>query len=73
MMGHCQNSSRCIKLGVAFALNMPCALGPWHTASITVKSQVKIGPINDNKTVYILLEALALSAVSTSKQQIFYL
>ena len=48
---------------------MPCAVGPRHTVIITVKSQVKMGTVNDNKTVYISLEALALSAVSTSERQ----
>ena len=67
MTGHCHNSSikATVGAGVSCALYMPCALGPRHTVIITVKS-----PSQDRaRSMIIKLEALALSAVSTSERQ----
>ena len=51
------------------ALYALCAGAAAHRHYNCKKSKSRSGTVNDNKTVYISLEALALSAVSTSKRQ----
>ena len=51
------------------ALYALCAGAAAHRHYNCKKSKSRSGTVNDNKTVYISLEALALSAVSTSERQ----
>ena len=54
---------------VVCALYALCAGNAAHRRYNCKKSKSRSGTVNDNKTVYISLEALALSAVSTSERQ----
>ena len=83
MTGHCRDTvgtlseflylshSGCIiKPGcVVCALYALCAGATAHRHYNCKKSKSRSGTVNDNKTVYISLEALALSGVSTSERQ----